>query len=275
MSTDSEWEHWGARDPYFGVLTLPKFRSGAITAEAKDTFFSSGRDHVSYVLDVCRRTLDPAFAPQDVLDFGCGVGRLVVPFASVAPRVVGMDISPSMLHEARRNCDERDAGHVELVLSDDVLSAASGDFDLVHSCIVLQHLEVERGRKIFAALVAKVRSGGVGALHVTFAWDIHANSFGQPPTPEPATPVPPPGLLAPIKSSLKRLLVPAPARAATKPPEAEIARDPEMQMNYYNLSELMFVLQQAGVGQVHTEFTDHGGALGVFLFFKKPASIGL
>ena len=43
-----------------------------------------------------------------------------------------------------------------------------------------------------------------------------------------------------------------------------------MQMNYYNLSELMFILQRAGVQQVHTEMTDHGGALGAFLYFQKP-----
>ena len=271
MSTDQEWENWGARDPYFGVLTLPEFRSGALTAQAKDTFFSSGRDHVSYVLDVSRRALDPAFAPRDVLDFGCGVGRLVVPFAALAPRVVGMDISPSMLAEARRNCDERGASYAELVPSDDTLSAAPGEFDLVHSCIVLQHLEVARGRALFAALVGKVRAGGIGALHVTYGWDIYATNFGQPPVPEAAPVAPHPGPLSQAKAWLRHLLLPAPADLPA--PKSEVTPDPEMQMNYYNLSELMFVLQQAGVRQVHTECTDHGGALGAFLFFRKaPAA---
>ena len=43
-------------------------------------------------------------------------------------------------------------------------------------------------------------------------------------------------------------------------------------MNPYSLSELAFMLQSAGVTQFHTAFTDHGGELGVFLFFGKPAS---
>ena len=47
--------------------------------------------------------------------------------------------------------------------------------------------------------------------------------------------------------------------------------DPEMQMNYYNVSELMFIMQRAGVQRYHAEFSDHGGALGVFLFFHKPS----
>ena len=37
-----------------------------------------------------------------------------------------------------------------------------------------------------------------------------------------------------------------------------------MQMNYYNLSELMFILHSAGVMRVHTELTNHGGPIGAF-----------
>ena len=44
-----------------------------------------------------------------------------------------------------------------LVRSDDTLSAVEGSFDLVHSCIVLQHIEIPRGRQLFAQLVGKVR----------------------------------------------------------------------------------------------------------------------
>jgi hypothetical protein len=43
-----------------------------------------------------------------------------------------------------------------------------------------------------------------------------------------------------------------------------------MQMNFYNLSELLFMLQRAGVQRLHTELTDHGGAFGAFLYFQKP-----
>ena len=43
-----------------------------------------------------------------------------------------------------------------------------------------------------------------------------------------------------------------------------------MQMYYYNLSALMFILHLAGAERVHTELTDHGGARGAYLFFQKP-----
>ena len=153
---------------------------------------------------------------------------------------------------------------------------AVGHYDLVHSCIVLQHIEIPRGRMLFEKLVQKIRPGGCGAIHVTFAWTMHAATWGQ--TPPPPPPEPPPHPLSPLKQWGRRLLdsvfpkPPPPVAPIPEPPP-----DPEMQMNYYNLSELMFILHRAGVQQVHTEMTDHGGALGAFLFFgfrprQRPAA---
>ena len=245
MSTDAEWEKWGRQDPYFGVITNPKFRGRNLDEAARSEFFESGRWHAQYVLAACQRTIDPAFAPQRVLDFGCGVGRLLIPFAAQAREVVGVDVSISMLQEARRNCD-RDAVHnVTLLRGDDELSALDGQFDLVHSAIVFQHIEPERGRVIFARLVDRLAPGGVGAIQVTYAKARHAVTWGWPPPPE-APPV---------------LAVPTPP-----------GQDPAMQMNSYRLNDLLFALQQAGIQRFSTEFTDHGGELGVFLFFQKPAN---
>lgn len=274
MSTDIEWERWGQCDPYYGVLTDPKFRSSALTAQSKQEFFDSGRIHVGYVLDMCRLYIDPAFSPKRVLEFGCGVGRLVIPFAEMAGEVTGVDVSPSMLAEAARNCNERGLDNVALVRSDETLSATSGQFDLVHSCIVLQHIDVPRGRNLFAQLVDRVQPGGIGALQVTFGLDLYASTFGQQPVVPPPPPAPPPDALARVKTRVKRLLQllgirQPPAAVQLLPPAPP--PDPEMQMNFYSISELLFILQRAGVQRFHTDFTDHGGALGVFFFFQKPA----
>lgn len=270
MSTDLEWEKWGVQDPYFGVLTDPKFRKEEMTADARQEFFSSGRSHVDHVLRACRGYIYAGFTPGRVLDFGCGVGRLLIPFAELANDVVGMDVAPSMLSEARKNCDERSIDNVTLVLSDDSLSAANGQFDLVHSCIVLQHVEVLRGRALFAQLVDRVRPGGCGAIHVTFAWDVHAATFGRPPS-TPVIPAPPTDFLSKAKGKLRQLLEPWRPQNKNVAVEVKVGKlDPEMQMNFYDLSELSFILQRAGIQRVHTEFTDHGGALGAFLFFQRP-----
>lgn len=257
MSTDRHWEEWGARDPYFGVLTHPKFRSSALTEEAKNEFFAFGKNHVDHVLNTCRRYLDPAFAPQRVLDFGCGVGRLVLPFAQTSAEVVGVDVSPSMLAEARRNCERLKLQNVQLVMSDDTLSAVSGQFDLVHTVIVIQHIDIGRGLALFQQLVTRVRPGGIGALHVTFAWHLHVSTHGVPPH-QPTAQISAP---ANVQNDEDR------RSESGVGGTSEV--DPEMQMNYYNLSQLMFIIQRSGCGMVHTELTDHGGAIGAFMFFRR------
>jgi SAM-dependent methyltransferase len=273
LSTDDDWERWGARDPYYGVITRPEYRQAVLDEPARAAFFDSGRDHVNHVFNMCQRLFNGPFAPASALDFGCGVGRLLVPLAARIPRVMGMDIAHSMLAEARRNCDLLGAAGVSLVLSDDDLSAAPGQFDLVHSSIVLQHLEPPRGRRIFAALVDRVAPGGIGALHVTYAWDHFSDNWGQRPPPPPPPPTPPLTTARLLRELARRLwrrqpAARSPSIEAQAVPEAGL--DPAMEMHFYNLSELLFVLRQRGVAEVHADLTDHGGALGAMLFFRRP-----
>jgi ubiquinone/menaquinone biosynthesis C-methylase UbiE len=190
----------------------------------------------------------------------------LIPLAHIATRVVGMDISRSMLAEARRNADARNAQHVELVVSDDTLSQAQGLFDLVHSCIVLQHIEIPRGRLLFDQLVRRVKPGGFGAIQVTLGLDSFPESFGQPP------PTVAPSLLRQAKHQARQLLTVTRAGAQERGQQGDEAgsRDPEMQMNLYNLSELLYSLHQAGVRNMHAELTDHGGVVGAFLVFRRP-----
>jgi SAM-dependent methyltransferase len=239
MSTDIAWEEWGRRDPYFGVITDPKFRRSEMDDRIKREFFASGESHVHGLLATIRKHVDAEFAPRTVLDFGCGVGRLLIPFAKIADEVVGLDVSPSMLQEARRNCDEHHLGNVRLLLSDDDLSSLTGTFDLIHSCIVLQHIPVDRGRAIFAKLLQHLGPGSVGAVQLTYSKICFASTHGVAPPP--------------LRQKSRR-----------SPPEA----DPEIQMNPYNLNEVLFLLQRLGVQHTYVEFSDHGGELGVFLFFS-------
>lgn len=257
-STDSEWEKWGARDPYFGVLTNDVFRRRNLDERLRREFFESGSRHVEHVLRTVEARLGARRPRGRALDFGCGVGRVTIPLSRLFDRVVGLDVAPSMLAEARRNCTDAQRENIELRLSDDSLEAAEGDFDLVHSTIVLQHVRIERGRTIFANLVRLVRHGGVGVLHVTYGWDRHAATFGQP-SPPPAPP--PPSLLERVIPYRRT----DPPRSAPAGPEG----DPKMEMHYYNFSELMFILQGSGISGFFCEFSDHGGALGGTIYFQR------
>jgi SAM-dependent methyltransferase len=244
--TDREWERLGAEQPYYGVLTAEEFRDPVLDTKRREEFFRTGVEDVGRVMTTIRERIDPGFAPQRVLDFGCGVGRLVIPFARHAREVVGLDVSESMLALARRHCAEEGLTNVRFLRSDDTLSAVEGVFDLVHTYIVLQHIPVGRGEVIFRALVDRVAPGGVGALHFT---------TGKR------------GLLRQAVPFVKRHLP-----FGTNLVNLVRGRgfsSPDMEMNSYRLSRMRGWVEAAGGSQLYEEPTMHGGAVGVMLYFRK------
>ncbi|MGY1661158.1 methyltransferase domain-containing protein [Geodermatophilus sp. SYSU D00705] len=110
----------------------------------------------------------------DLLDVGCGPGTITVDLAArVAPgRVVGLDLSPAPLEEARAAAAAAGVDVTFAVGDGYALDAPDGSFDVVHAHQVLQHLTDP-----VAALreMARVcRPGGVVAVrdvdHATFTW---------------------------------------------------------------------------------------------------------
>jgi SAM-dependent methyltransferase len=272
--TDVEWEKWGARDPYYGVLTHDRFRSERMTADAYRDFFETGRGHVREVLASCRRYFGTGFEPRRVLDFGCGVGRLLIPFSEVSSSVVGVDISDSMLAEARRNCARFGVTNAEFVRSDDELSAVKGRFDLVHSAIVLQHIEsAERGLDIIARMVSLILPGGVAAIHVTYGRNYGRCRYGRV-IPDPAvTERQAPTLFRRFTAGLSRYLQTPVGGHAFPQIDAHVdRRDPVMLMYHYDLSQIAFILQNAGAPEMHAQFTNHGGELGVIVYAQIAKS---
>src|SRR5258708_2271079 len=72
--TDRQWEKWGQRNPYQGVLGVED--STINQAENLRAFRRSGEEHVAERLANVARIFS-GWAPRGVaLDFGCGVGRL-------------------------------------------------------------------------------------------------------------------------------------------------------------------------------------------------------
>src|SRR5271163_1555738 len=99
IRAEDDWKTLGNLDPYYSVLTDPKFKLAKIDGPARDEFFATGVQHVDYLLDALKA--DFGFAPHGkALDFGCGVGRITKALAAHFDTVVGLDISPGMLAQA-------------------------------------------------------------------------------------------------------------------------------------------------------------------------------
>ena len=181
MSTDYDWEQWGKQDPYFGVLTNEKYKLEQLTEDAKLEFFKTGEEHVNQVLKVCQQQFQPGFIPKKGLDFGCGVGRILVPLSKIANTVVGLDVSDSMLNEAQKNCQKYSTkNNVIFIKSDDDLSGLEEKFDFIHSFIVFQHIPSSRGIHIFLKLLEHLDSGGIAAIHLVYSKNKFHRNFGIP-----------------------------------------------------------------------------------------------
>lgn len=165
--TDRQWEKWGNRNPYQGVLGVED--STINLADNLRAFQKSGEEHIAArMADVGR--IFPGWKPQGVaLDFGCGVGRLALPLAGYFDRVIGIDISEGMLERARAHAHEKGITNAQFVRTVREAAAIDGGFDFVNSWIVLQHIRPHQGLEIIREMVRALRPGGVFTLHVVLA----------------------------------------------------------------------------------------------------------
>lgn len=162
--TDESWEQWGRQQPYFGVLVDPAFRDMDPGGAAWQRFMRTGEDHVADLLVRLERLGAPRRFDR-ALDFGCGVGRVLAPLASRFDEAVGIDVSSAMRSQAEANLARLGVRNATVVPSDEALSAVAGQFDLVHSYNVLQHIAPRRGLAITRRLLELARPGGAVVLH--------------------------------------------------------------------------------------------------------------
>ena len=244
--TDENWEQFGRQDPYYGVITHDKYRRENLSAERRHEFFESGVAHMEAVLSTVRQRLDAEFTVKRALYFGCGVGRLLIPLARIAEEVTGVDVSDAMLEEARKNCAAQSVRNVLLVKSDDALSLLDGTYDFIHSFIVFQHIPVQRGERLFAQLLTRLAPGGIGVFHFKYGQDFEYRK---------------------LHTWLDRH-VPGGGHLLNLSKGRKFSA-PRMQMYTYDLNVLCALLQKAGITNFFTTFENHGGNLGVMLYFQR------
>jgi SAM-dependent methyltransferase len=248
-----QWERFGARDPYFAVLTEPRYHRDRLDDSARERFFSTGQQVVDGLLGEIEARTGASLQQRRALDFGCGVGRLSLALAERCNHVYGVDVSPSMLAEAERNAKEKGLRNVEWVLTGK-LGELAGGYDLIVSTIVFQHIPVREGERLFAALVRGLSPGGAGAIQLTLRTSHTRLS-----------------LLRWLRKSLP--LAPNIANLLM----GKEWSHPYMELNSYSLDRLARLLAQEGVADWNACFTAARKRRKfdkVTLFFSKPEGAG-
>jgi 2-polyprenyl-3-methyl-5-hydroxy-6-metoxy-1,4-benzoquinol methylase len=232
-------------------LTDERFRRENLNDEALREFFESGEKYIDLILGLIHAHLDPTFQPKRALEFGCGVGRLLMPLARICDSVTGVDVSHHMLQEARRNCEARGIDNVELAGSDDSLSNVRGAFDFIHSYIVFQHIPAKRGERLLRNMILRLQENGIGVIHFIYYTDARRISK----------------FLYRMRKASKLFHTLMNIR------EGSSVDNPLMQMNEYNINNLLLIMQKAGCHHSYMRFTSHSEHLGVILFFQKKRLI--
>jgi SAM-dependent methyltransferase len=250
-NTDKQWELWGKKDPYRGVLTQDKFNVKKLDSETLDDFYNSGAKHFEEVSKYIKEHLDRDFSPKKAIDFGCGVGRLIIPLSKLCEEVVGIDVSPSMLAKASDELKKRGIENCQLLKSDDDLSLLNGNFDFIHSHIVFQHIPVKRGEIIISKLLDHLEDGGIGVIQIPYYNQTYFTSR----------------VYRWIASNIPYLYV---FKRIFK--QQDISAPPPVQMNCYDLSKLFSILRNKGINNVYSNLpldSNDDKFYGTILYFKK------
>jgi len=242
-STDKEWERLGRTEPLYGVWTDEQFLSASRDKEAEERFWASGERRIESVFRTIEKHIQTGFRPEEALDFGCGVGRLLLPMSVRCTRVTGVDVSVSMLKVARDQLSNRSVANVSLVHAGDGSFLGPGYFDFIHSYIVFQHIPLSRGYTILGQLLERLKPGGIAVLH--FSYKNHTRNRW-----------------------LRILHKLPPGKIIGNLLRGKSPHEPVMQMNEYDLSRVLECVQPVSDEGVHIEFTDHG-VLGAVLYFRR------
>ena len=247
MSTDRDWDKWGEIDPYFGVLSSDEYHADKLSDESRANFFQSGEEHIGRIVANTRRHLDADFQPARSLDFGCGVGRLVIPLAGLSEKVVGVDVSDHMIAEATSNCQKRQIENVSFVRSNDGLTQLNGSFNLIHSCLVLQHIPTKRGMQFIEALLGHLEPGGVVVIQFYYACTA-------------------PKLIRSLVKLRYRLPI---ANAARNLLRGRPLSEPAMQLHTYDFGSIIDLFGAVGAGNFYFQAGAYGEFQTVTLYAQK------
>lgn len=178
MSLDNTrrvYERLGREDPLWAVLTDDQYRHNRWDVEQ---FFETGREEIGRALaQLDELSVSPARG--SALDFGCGVGRLTQALCIHFDRVVGVDISSTMVAKA----DEfnRFPDKCRYVVNTEPRLAGFEDdsLDFIYSNISLQHSPPRYQAGYIREFLRTLRPGGVAMFQVRIGPDRAPDSLAD------------------------------------------------------------------------------------------------
>ncbi len=144
-----DWDRRARVDPRYWV---------AATEEADEaSYLESGARDAQALLDGLEGRVG---ADARVLDLGCGIGRMTARLVGHFAEVIGVDVSPAMIEEARALHGDVEGLRFQANSGADLSDFGAADFDLVFSYSVLPHLPPDVVRAYFFEVSRVLKPGG-------------------------------------------------------------------------------------------------------------------
>lgn len=131
-----DWEELAELDPMYAILSAPAGKHGAWDIPA---FLATGEADAVRIIAACDAH-GLATSRSASFELGCGVGRITRALAGHFAQSTGIDISTAMIVRARDMNADRPNCLWEVNAEADLRAFGEGQFDLVLSFIVLQHV---------------------------------------------------------------------------------------------------------------------------------------
>ncbi len=171
------WQHLGEQEPYWSVLTSPRFKMSGIGSTSEE-FYQSGHACLALIEAFFSRNGQTLSDIQSVMEFGCGVGRETTVLASRFRRIVGVDVSAAHLALAQQATSRHRQSNVDFIqLASIDAVAALPECDLLYSMIVLQHNPPPVMLEILSQLFDRLRPGGYALFQLPTFWKGYSFSW--------------------------------------------------------------------------------------------------
>jgi SAM-dependent methyltransferase len=163
------WDERAGEDPYFFVDNRLDYGEPDL-----DRFWAQAEDDLRMIFDAVGVPVS-SLAGADVVEIGCGVGRLTRVLARTAASVRALDVSPRMIELAREHNPSLEG--VEWIVGDGTSLAGieSGSADVCVSHVVFQHIADPAVTLGYVREIGRVlRPGGFTVFQVSNDPAVHA-----------------------------------------------------------------------------------------------------
>lgn len=154
----SIWEGHSKTDPLWAIITDPRYQGGKWKPSA---FFKTGDREIAIVFGRLKKLKIKLQLNGRALDFGCGVGRLTQALAKRFSSALGLDISTTMIEQARKFNRMGERLQFGVNASWNLASFSDASFNFIYASIVLQHIPPPATEGYLREFLRVLKPGGI------------------------------------------------------------------------------------------------------------------